>query len=151
MLWFFCLVTIDSMPWHFSLLVGDASKVGVLILRSNGYHGAFGKPESKLEFPKLQIIYVSLNNFAGKLLYEYFQSWTSMKVANLTFEKDNVYMVAHMRTTSRDFTWSSDFSYFLEITNKGIKTLYEKIQNHLLAIDLSCNWFNSSCQLDYQY
>ena len=56
MLWFFCLVTIDSMPWHFSLLVGDASKVGVLILRSNGYHGAFGKPESKLEFPKLQII-----------------------------------------------------------------------------------------------
>ena len=62
-----------------------------------------------------------------------------MKVANLTFEKDNVYMVAHMRTTSRDFSWSSDFSYSLEITNKGIKTLCEKIQNHLLAIDLSCN------------
>ena len=95
-------------------------------MRSNGYHGAFGKPKRKLEFPKLQIIDVSLNYFVGKLPYEHFQSWTSMKVVNMTFEKNNVYMVAHMRTTSRDFLWSSDFSYSLEITNKGIKTLYEK-------------------------
>ena len=109
--------------------LGKLPRLRVLSLQSNGFHSAIGKPESSLDFPKLQIIDVSFNNFTGKLPYEHFQSWTSMKVANLTFEKNNVYMVAHMRTTSRDFTWSSDFSYSLEITNKGIKTLYEKIQS----------------------
>ena len=32
-------------------------------------------------------------------------------------------------------------SYSMEMTNKGIKTLYEKIQDHLIAIDLSSNKF----------
>uniref|UniRef100_A0A7N2L6J3 Uncharacterized protein n=1 Tax=Quercus lobata TaxID=97700 RepID=A0A7N2L6J3_QUELO len=83
----------------------------ILLLGNNQFHDIFP---------------LGWGRFQGKLPYEHFQSWTSMKVANMTFEKNNVYMVAHMRTTSRDFTWSSDFSYSLEITNKGIKTLYEK-------------------------
>ncbi|KAL0005480.1 hypothetical protein SO802_013041 [Lithocarpus litseifolius] len=41
--------------------LGTLPRLRVLILRSNDFHGAFGKPESKLEFPKLQIIDVSLN------------------------------------------------------------------------------------------
>ncbi|XP_023927049.2 receptor-like protein 11 [Quercus suber] len=123
--------------------LGKLPRLRVLSLQSNGFHGAIGKPESSLNFRKLQIIDVSFNNFTGKLPYEDFQSWTSMKVANLTFDRDNVYMVAVISTPLRYFNYFKiDVSYTLEMTNKGIKTLYEKIQDHLIAIDLSSNKFD---------
>ena len=65
-----------------------------------------------------------------------------MKVANLTFDKDNAYMVAITSTPSPYFRFDNDFSYTLEMTNKGTKTLYQKIQDHLVAIDLSSNKFD---------
>ncbi|KAK7825885.1 hypothetical protein CFP56_032683, partial [Quercus suber] len=37
------------------------------------------------------------------LPYEHFQCWTSMKVANLTFDKDNAYMNADTTTPSPYF------------------------------------------------
>ncbi|KAK4596536.1 hypothetical protein RGQ29_014542 [Quercus rubra] len=122
--------------------LGKLPRLRVLSLQSNGFHSAIGKPESSLDFPKLQIIDVSFNNFTGKLPYEHFQSWTSMKVANLTFDKDNAYMVAFTTILSPDFTFDNDFSYSMELTNKGIKTLYQKIQDHLVVIDLSSNKFD---------
>ncbi|XP_050275202.1 receptor-like protein 6 isoform X1 [Quercus robur] len=122
--------------------LGKLPRLRVLSLQSNGFHSAIGKPESSLDFPKLQIIDVSFNNFTGKLPYEHFQCWTSMKVANLTFDKDNAYMVATANTPSPYFGFENDFSYTLEMTNKGIKTLYQKIQDHLVAIDLSSNKFD---------
>ncbi|XP_075656884.1 receptor-like protein 7 isoform X1 [Castanea sativa] len=122
--------------------LGKLPRLRVLSLQSNGFHSAIGKPESSLDFPKLQIIDVSFNNFTGKLPYKHFQSWTSMKVANLTFDKDNAYMGVVTTTLSPSETLESDISYTLEITNKGIKTLYKKIQDHLVAIDLSSNKFD---------
>ncbi|KAL4637617.1 hypothetical protein ACB092_03G089700 [Castanea dentata] len=122
--------------------LGKLPRLRVLSLQSNGFHSAIGKPESSLDFPKLQIIDVSFNNFTGKLPYEHFQSWTSMKVANLTFDEDNAYMVADTSTPSPYSIFVNDFSYTLEMTNKGIKTLYQKIQDHLVAIDLSSNKFD---------
>ncbi|KAF3960365.1 hypothetical protein CMV_014914 [Castanea mollissima] len=122
--------------------LGKLPRLRVLSLQSNGFHSAIGKPESSLDFPKLQIIDVSFNNFIGKLPYEHFQSWTSMKVANLTFDEDNAYMVADTSTPSPYSIFVNDFSYTLEMTNKGIKTLYQKIQDHLVAIDLSSNKFD---------
>ena len=122
--------------------LGKLPRLRVLSLQSNGFHSAIEKPKSSLDFPKLQIIDVSFNNFTSKLPYEHFQSWTSMKIANLTFDKDDVYMVAVMSTPSPNFSLENDFSYTLEMTNKGIKTLYQKIQDHLVAIDLSSNIFD---------
>ncbi|KAM3705238.1 hypothetical protein ACJW31_03G065700 [Castanea mollissima] len=121
--------------------LGKLPRLRILSLQSNGFHSAIGKPENSLDFPKLQIIDVSFNNFTGKLPYEHFQSWTSMKVANLTFDKDNLYMAAVISTPSPYFSMSNDFHYSMELTNKGIKTLYEKIQDHLIAVDLSSNKF----------
>nr|XP_023910601.1 receptor-like protein 9DC3 [Quercus suber] len=125
--------------------LGKLPRLRVLSLRFNGFHGAIGKPESNLEFSKLQIIDLSFNNFTGKLPSEHFQSWTSMKVAKLKFERDNVfnssYMIALTITKSANFTWYGYFSYSLEITNKGIERLYERIQDILIAIDLSSNRF----------
>ncbi|KAK7817510.1 receptor-like protein 6 [Quercus suber] len=122
--------------------LGKLPRLRVLSLQSNGFHSAIGKPESSLDFPKLQIIDVSFNNFTGKLPHEHFQSWTSMKVANLTFDKDNAYMGVVTRASSASYNFIYDNSYTLEMTNKGIKTLYEKIQDHLVAIDLSSNKFD---------
>ncbi|KAK7825886.1 receptor-like protein 6 [Quercus suber] len=122
--------------------LGKLPRLRVLSLQSNGFHSTIGKPESSLNFAKLQIIDVSFNNFTGKLPYEHFQSWTSMKVANLTFDRYNAYMVAVTSTPSPYFSFNNDFSYTLEMTNKGIKTLYQKIQDHLVAIDLSSNKFD---------
>ncbi|KAM4119400.1 hypothetical protein ACJW30_03G055900 [Castanea mollissima] len=125
--------------------LGKLPRLRVLSLRFNGFHGAIGKPESNLEFSKLQIIDLSFNNFTGKLPSEHFQSWTSMKVANLKVERDNVfnssYMIALTITQSAHFTWYGYFSYSLEITNKGIERLYERIQDILIAVDLSSNRF----------
>ncbi|KAF3952771.1 hypothetical protein CMV_021711 [Castanea mollissima] len=126
----------------FPSCLGKLPRLRVLSLQSNGFHGAIGKPESSLNFPKLQIIDVSFNNFIGRLPYEHFQSWTSMKVANLTFDKNNAYMVAVTSNPSPYFNYFEDgISYSLEMTNKGIKTLYEKIQDHLIAVDLLSNKF----------
>ncbi|KAL0002730.1 hypothetical protein SO802_016511 [Lithocarpus litseifolius] len=122
--------------------LGKLPRLRVLSLQSNGFHSAIGKPKSSINFPKLQIIDVSFNNFTGKLPYEHFQSWTSMKVVNLTFDNDNVYMDAAISTPSPYYSFENDFSYTFEMTNKGIKTQYKKIQDHLIAIDLSSNKFD---------
>ena len=118
-------------PW-----LGKLPMLRALSLRSNGFQGAIGKPESILEFPKLQIIDVSCNNFTGKLPSEYFQIWNSMKVSNAS---NLTYMNAIARTTSADFIWELPFHYSIVMTNKGIQTEYEKIQGFLIAIDLSSN------------
>lgn len=99
----------------FPSCLGKLPRLRVLSLRFNGFHGAVGKPESNLEFSKLQIIDLSFNNFTGKLPSEHVQSWTSMKVANLKFERDDVfnssYMIALPITESTHFIWYEYFSY----------------------------------------
>ncbi|KAL4602194.1 hypothetical protein ACB092_10G035900 [Castanea dentata] len=120
-------------PW-----LGKLPMLRALSLRSNGFQGAIGKPESILEFPGLQIIDVSCNNFTGKLPSEYFQIWNSMKVSNAS---NLTYMKVIARTTSVEYNWEFPFDYSIVMTNKGIQTEYEKIQGFLIAIDLSSNRF----------
>ncbi|KAM3753061.1 hypothetical protein ACB098_03G065400 [Castanea mollissima] len=95
--------------------LGKLPRLRVLSLQSNGFHSSIGKPESSLDFPKLQIIDVSFNNF-------------TVTITPLPY-------LGHFK---------NDFSYSLEMTNKGIKTLYQKIQDHLVAIDLSSNKFDGA-------
>ncbi|XP_075641149.1 receptor-like protein 7 [Castanea sativa] len=120
-------------PW-----LGKLPMLRALSLRSNGFQGAIGKPESILEFPRLQIIDVSCNNFTGKLPSEYFQIWNSMKVSNAS---NLTYMKVIAWTTSVEYNWEFPFHYSIVMTNKGIQTEYEKIQGFLIAIDLSSNRF----------
>ncbi|KAM4085445.1 hypothetical protein ACJW30_10G028400 [Castanea mollissima] len=120
-------------PW-----LGKLPMLRALSLRSNGFQGAIGKPESILEFPKLQIIDVSCNNFTGKLPSEYLQIWNSMKVSNAS---NLTYMNVILRTSSGNFDFEAFFDYSIVMTNKGIQTEYEKIQGFLIAIDLSSNRF----------
>uniref|UniRef100_A0A2N9GJ81 POU-specific domain-containing protein n=1 Tax=Fagus sylvatica TaxID=28930 RepID=A0A2N9GJ81_FAGSY len=118
--------------------LGKLQMLRALSLRSNSFHGAIGKPKSNLEFPKLQIIDVSHNKFTGKLPSEYFQIWNFMKVSNF----DNLtYMNAFTWARILEFSGILLFNYSMEMTNKGIETVYEKIQDFLIVVDLSNNRF----------
>ncbi|XP_030967032.1 receptor-like protein 7 [Quercus lobata] len=133
--------------------LGKLPSLKVLSLRSNGFHSSIGKPKSNFEFPKLHIIDLSYNKFTGNLPSEYFQCWNSMKVVNLTDSKvDNlltymvtranpIYLIAVTIITSQDFVWFDYYSFSLELTSKGIETVYEKIQGTLIVVDLSNNRF----------
>ena len=133
--------------------LGKLPSLKVLSIRSNGFHSSIGKPKSNFEFPKLHIIDLSYNKFTGNLPYEYFQGWNSMKVANLTYSKvDNlvtymitganpIYLIAFTTITSQNFVWLEYYCFSLVLTNKGIETVYEKIQDTLLVVDLSNNRF----------
>ncbi|KAK7856984.1 receptor-like protein 6 [Quercus suber] len=132
--------------------LGKLPSLKVLSLRSNGFHSSIGKPKSNFEFPKLHIIDLSDNKFTGNLPYEYFQCWNSMKVANLTYSKvgnltyavsraNPIYLIVLFTITSQNFVWYGYFSFSLELTNKGIEIVYEKVQDTLKVVDLSNNRF----------
>uniref|UniRef100_A0A7N2MM58 Leucine-rich repeat-containing N-terminal plant-type domain-containing protein n=1 Tax=Quercus lobata TaxID=97700 RepID=A0A7N2MM58_QUELO len=118
--------------------LGNLPELGVLILRSNGFHGAIGKPETNSTFPKLHVIDLSNNYIIGKLPYEYFQIWKGMQsydAGGLT------YMQARVKIHIPSCGWLYTYTYQMTSTNKGIKTEYWKIQDYFVAIDLSGNKF----------
>ncbi|KAG5253444.1 V-type proton ATPase [Salix suchowensis] len=118
--------------------LGIFPKLRVLILRSNRLHGVIGKPRANFEFQRLQIVDLSGNCFRGKLPLEYFRNWTAMKTI---YKERPLYMqvVSSLKLTSFDTIY--EFDYSMTMTNKGVLTSYEKIQEFLTAIDLSSNRF----------
>ncbi|XP_050255240.1 receptor like protein 22-like [Quercus robur] len=120
--------------------LGILPELGVLILRSNGFHGAIGKPETNSTFPKLHVIDLSNNYITGKLPYEYFQIWKSMQsfdIGHLMYMQANIQM---QKYPSNDWLMPS-YAYSMTLTNKGIKTEYSRIQDFFVAIDLLGNKF----------
>ncbi|KAM4108735.1 hypothetical protein ACB094_03G067700 [Castanea mollissima] len=132
--------------------LGKLPKLRVLSLRSNEFHGIIGKPESSLEFPKLQVIDVSFNKFTGKLPSEHIQSWNSMKVAKLTYGTDNVfnlkYMIASTKIILPDFIFPWYVVFSMEMTYKGVQRTYETISEIVVFIDLSSNRFEGQVPED---
>ncbi|KAM3762572.1 hypothetical protein ACB098_01G357300 [Castanea mollissima] len=125
-------------PLPRSLLNCTKLELRVLILRSNGFHGVIGEPLSNFEFPKLQIIDFSNNSFKGKLPSKYFQNWQAMRIIDVGRLK---YMHAIPGFQIPGRIWSARYDYQMSLTNKGIETKYWKIQDFLVAIDLSSNRF----------
>jgi len=118
--------------------LGVLPDLRVMILRSNGLHGVIGKPETNVEFPRLQIVDLSNNSFKGKLPLEYFRNWTAMKNVR---NEDLIYMQANTSSNKSNYTMNEQYEYSMTMTNKGVMRLYEKIQDSLTAIDLSSNGF----------
>jgi len=119
--------------------LGILPELRVLILRSNGFHGVIGEPLSNFEFPKLQILDFSNNSFKGKLPSKYFQNWQAMRIIDVDRLK---YMHAIPGFQIPGRIWSARYDYQMSLTNKGIETKYWKIQDFLVAIDLSSNRFD---------
>ncbi|CAL5391024.1 unnamed protein product [Camellia sinensis] len=122
----------------FPLWLGDLTKLQVLILRSNKFYGAIENPKIKLELPNLHIIDLSHNGFTGNLPSKYFQNWNAMKF----FDVDKMnYMNTIIEGRGINASWIHDYLYTMNITNKGVNTEYQEIQNIFAAIDLSSNKF----------
>ncbi|KAG6744311.1 hypothetical protein POTOM_053030 [Populus tomentosa] len=93
---------------------------------------------SDFEFQRLQIVDLSGNCFLGKLPLEYFRNWTAMKTI---YKEHPLYMQVDASFQLPRYVMTSQFDYSMTMTNKGVVTKYEKIQEFLTAIDLSSNRF----------
>ncbi|KAK8517856.1 hypothetical protein V6N12_016694 [Hibiscus sabdariffa] len=126
--------------------LGRLPELKVVILRHNGFHGAIGKPKSN-EFPKLRIFDLSFNKFEGGLPSHHFQSWIAMKVVDLG--KLN-YLETSISFQAPITSWNLHYAYSMTMTKAGVVTEYDKIQDVLVAIDLSSNRFEGGIPQDIQ-
>ncbi|XP_065636617.1 receptor-like protein 7 [Quercus suber] len=119
--------------------LGTLSELRVLILRRNGLYGVVGSPTTIFASPKLHILDLSSNKFTGKLPFEYFQSWKSVK----KIDADNfTYMLEFTSILSCGNVVFQYYPYSMKIINKGREIMYSKIIEVFAAIDLSSNEFN---------
>ncbi|KAF7849201.1 hypothetical protein BT93_L1089 [Corymbia citriodora subsp. variegata] len=131
---------VDTFPsW-----MGSLSYLNVLILRSNSFHGAIGKPKARHQFPNLRIVDLSMNNFSGSLPFEYFDMWSAMKIHD-TYA-DGYYYRSYESSKnygSHNISFYSGVREYFSMTiiNKGILTEYQRILASLNVIDLSSNNF----------
>ncbi|KAJ9686881.1 hypothetical protein PVL29_015650 [Vitis rotundifolia] len=122
----------------FPFWLGVPPELQVLILRSNRFHGAIGKPRTNFEFPKLRIIDLSYNSFSGNLPSVYFLDWIAMK----SIDADNfTYMQASSGFATQTYKLYDNYTYSMTMTNKGMERVYEKIPGIFRAIDFSSNKF----------
>nr|XP_048334798.1 receptor-like protein 7 [Ziziphus jujuba var. spinosa] len=121
--------------------LGSLPKLRLLTLRRNWFHSIIGEPENDMQFPKLQVIDLSYNNFTGELPSQYISNWNSMKVINnISTEVTYMNSILHYivsGTTRSIFT----YLYVITITHKGVERYRVQIQDNFAAIDLSCNRF----------
>ncbi|XP_023891100.1 receptor-like protein 33 [Quercus suber] len=100
----------------------------VLILRSNNFHGALGKPKTKFSFPNLRIIDLSQNEFHGHLptnLLKYLKAMMNASVNK-----------GELKYMSDDYYQDS-----MTVTMKGFFIELVKIQSLFTTIDFSKNNF----------
>ncbi|KAL6330434.1 hypothetical protein AAG906_040364 [Vitis piasezkii] len=122
----------------FPFWLGALPESQVLIIRSNRFHGAIGKPRTNFEFPKLRIIDLSYNSFSGNLPSVYFLDWIAMK----SIDADNfTYMQASSGFATQAYKLYDNYTYSMTMTNKGMERVYEKIPGIFRAIDFSSNKF----------
>ncbi|KAH1129168.1 hypothetical protein J1N35_000546 [Gossypium stocksii] len=126
--------------------LGRLQELRILILRHNGFHGAIGEPKSN-EFPKLRILDLSFNKLTGCLPSRHFQRWKAMKVVDIGKLR---YLEVDISFEAGERSWVRDFSYSMTMTKAGVETKYERIQDFLVAIDLSSNKFDGCIPEDIQ-
>ncbi|KAG6658897.1 hypothetical protein CIPAW_04G193400 [Carya illinoinensis] len=105
--------------------LGTLQQLQILVLHSNGFHGAIRSLETNYTFPNLHIIDLSHNHLSGNLPTGYFAQWDAMKsigVKNLYYLGDQVY-------------------YSITMMIKSVELEYKRIHNDLKVIDFSCNRF----------
>ncbi|OMO81333.1 hypothetical protein CCACVL1_12471 [Corchorus capsularis] len=140
----------NRMKDTFPSQLGKLAELKILILRHNEFHGAIlGNPGTDDGvFPKLRILDLSFNKFACPLPSQHFQRWEAMKVVDsskLTYLES-----AESFDAPGGETWAFYVSYLMTMTKKGVETKYDKIQEFLVAIDLSSNQFEGSIPQDIQ-
>ena len=132
----------NQMKQTFPAWLGTLPRLQVLLLHFNKFHGGIGSPRSPSEFPLLCIINLSHNALTGALPVNYIRTWNGMKVSRTGMEP---YIGTDVNTTFAfgDYAITYNLNYYspMVLTNKGVKTEYNKISNIFSAIDLSSNKF----------
>ena len=128
----------DSFPsW-----LGNLPNLMILCLRSNKFNGPIATSNADYKFPNLRVLDLSNNSFSGKLPTEFFQNWKDRE-----FEKEKPLTYIHVKTNfsipkgSWNYHLSYDYNYSMEITNKGMNIVYQKVQERFRGIELSGNRF----------
>lgn len=123
----------------FPFWLGTLPNLNVLILRANKFYGSISATEGDSDwFSELRIVDLSYNHFSGSLPSKYFQSWNSMKIEDKSKLK---YMQENKTFGVERYAVNRNFDFSITLTNKGVQTTYEKIQELFTAIDLSSNRF----------
>ncbi|XWS10140.1 hypothetical protein CRYUN_Cryun39dG0049500 [Craigia yunnanensis] len=113
-------------------------KLKILILRSNGFHGTIGAPESDFVFPELHIIDLSNNEFTGFLPSEYFKTWNAMR--NLSAESlTYMHSIGIVVSVEYNYKYGSVHNYSMTLTNKGVNMEFTQVSDVFTIIDLSSN------------
>ncbi|KAL4654905.1 hypothetical protein ACB092_01G413500 [Castanea dentata] len=98
--------------------------------------------EEKYEFPSLQIFDLSYNSFTGGLPLKFFQYSNSSRLESaneLTYIDVTSSFV--LQNSLLNLEWDFDYSYAIIMTNKGVVTIYMKVQEVFTALDFSSNRF----------
>ncbi|KAI3891648.1 hypothetical protein MKW92_038380 [Papaver armeniacum] len=117
---------------------GSLAELRVLVLRSNKFHGRWGTKASDCNFPKLQIIDVSFNNFSGNLPKICFSNWRGMmenkEIVKETSDDDQV--------LGFGFEFNDvNYQVVVTVTIKGLVMEVGKILDTFTTIDFSSNRF----------
>ncbi|KAI3908542.1 hypothetical protein MKX01_009344 [Papaver californicum] len=127
----------NGLMGNFPDQLGNMPQLRVLVLRSNKLYGPWGSKESECNFPMLQIIDVSFNNFSGIISKECFSSWNDMMV-NKKVAKENhgdgvlgfVLFLNHI-----------NYQETVTITLKDVNMEVGKILDNFINMDFSNNQF----------
>ncbi|KAF5459227.1 hypothetical protein F2P56_023199 [Juglans regia] len=112
----------------FPLWLGTLPELKIFILRTNGFYGAIRNIQINCTLSNLHIIDLSHNNFSGDLPAECFQRWNTMKL----------FGAKKLQYVMDDYV---GILYSISLTAKGTELEFERIQDELIVIDLSCNKF----------
>lgn len=119
--------------------LGSLRELKILALHHNEFNGVIGKPKMELEFPKLQVIDLSYNNFSGELPSQYISNWNAMKVINTS---DDTYLNVEWNFFLLNNYWvQNNQAYAVTITSKGVEIYYGGILGSFAFIDMSSNRF----------
>ncbi|KAI3908564.1 hypothetical protein MKX01_009366 [Papaver californicum] len=127
----------NGLMGNFPDQLGNMPQLRVLVLRSNKLYGPWGSKESECNFPMLQIIDVSFNNFSGIISKECFSSWNGMMVNKKVTKENPSDGVLGFGVEFNDINYQD----MVTITLKGVDMEVGKILDNFTTIDFSNNQF----------
>lgn len=125
----------NQLAGTFPYWLKSMSQLRVLVLRSNKFHGAWGNQGANYNFPMLQIIDVSSNNFSGTLSKDWFLSLKAMMVKEKEAQRNHENQILEFSTGVGDVYYQQ----IVTVASKGLDLELMKVGTIFTSIDFSNN------------